>query len=129
LRSSTTGTIIALDTPRRLRRLLPAEHGVELTVATAADPSALLGEVWDAERIEARAAPEGRWRVRLYSDAADPNGSGSLPAEVLAAAERGGVEVIELKRLEGTLEDVFVHLTGRELRGADGAQASSRWSR
>jgi len=26
-------------------------------------------------------------------------------------------EVVELKRIEGTLEDVFVHLTGRELRG------------
>jgi hypothetical protein len=38
------------------------------------------------------------------------------------------LELIELKRLEGTLEDVFVHLTGRELRGADGAQVSGRWS-
>jgi ABC-2 type transport system ATP-binding protein len=121
------GTIIALDTPRRLRRLLPAERGVELTVAAESDPSALLGEVWDRERIEARSAPEGRWRVRLYSEAEDS--ATSLPAEVLAAAERGGAEVIELKRLEGTLEDVFVHLTGRELRGADGAQASGRWGR
>jgi ABC-2 type transport system ATP-binding protein len=84
--------------------------------------------VWDRERIDARPAPEGRWRVRLYSEA-EAAGARALPGEVLSAAERGGVEVIELKRLEGTLEDVFVHLTGRELRGADGAQASSRWSR
>jgi hypothetical protein len=36
---------------------------------------------------------------------------------VLEAASEAGREVVELKRIEGTLEDVFVHLTGRELRG------------
>ena len=36
---------------------------------------------------------------------------------VFDAAQRAGREVVELKRIEGTLEDVFVHLTGRELRG------------
>ena len=32
-------------------------------------------------------------------------------------AVRGvGGEMLELRRLEGSLEDVFVHLTGRDLR-------------
>ncbi len=120
------GKIIALDTPTRLRRLLPAEHGIELTVAATADPSAAFTGVCDTERIEARSGGEGRWRVRLY----EMNGraTDSLPTEALAAAARGGLRLIELKRLEGTLEDVFVHLTGRELRGADGAAVSGRWS-
>jgi ABC-2 type transport system ATP-binding protein len=121
------GKIIALDTPTRLRRLLPAEHGVEVTVAASADPSSLFEEVSGTEGVEARPAQEGRWSVRLYEQ--DGGTSDSLPADVLAAAQRGGVPVIELRRLEGTLEDVFVHLTGRELRGADGAQVSGRWSR
>ena len=120
------GKIIALDTPTRLRRLLPAEHGVEVTVTAAADPSAVFAGVCDAERIEARTGGEGRWRVRLYGE--DGRDTESLPAEALAAAQRAELELIELKRLEGTLEDVFVHLTGRELRGADGAQVSGRWS-
>ncbi len=120
------GKIIALDTPRRLRRLLPAEHGIEVTVSAEADPSSAFAGVCDSERIDALPGQEGRWRVRLYEQ--DGRGSESLPAEALAAGQRGGLELIELRRLEGTLEDVFVHLTGRELRGADGAQASGRWS-
>jgi ABC-2 type transport system ATP-binding protein len=109
-----------------LRKLLPAEHGVEVTVAAATDPSAIFADLSDAERTEARPAGEGRWRVRCYGE--DGGRTDGLPAEALAAAERGGLELIELKRLEGTLEDVFVHLTGRELRGSDGARVSGRWS-
>ena len=121
------GKIIALDTPTRLRRLLPAEHGVEVTVSATSDPSSAFADVCDAERIEARPGQEGRWQVRLYEG--DGWATESLPADALDAAQRGGLELIELRRLEGTLEDVFVHLTGRELRGADGAQVSGRWSR
>jgi ABC-2 type transport system ATP-binding protein len=120
------GKIIALDTPTRLRRLLPAEHGVEVTVAAAEDPTEAFTAVSGSERSEARPAGEGRWRVRLYGES---NGdAGGLPEQALHAAQRGGLELIELKRLEGSLEDVFVHLTGRELRGADGAMVSGRWS-
>jgi ABC-2 type transport system ATP-binding protein len=121
------GKIIALDTPTRLRRLLPAEHGLEVIVASASDPAAAFAEVCDADRVEARPATEGRWSVRLYEQ--DESATDALPAKALAAAEHAGLELIELRRLEGTLEDVFVHLTGSELRGANGAQASGRWSR
>jgi ABC-2 type transport system ATP-binding protein len=120
------GKIIALDTPTRLRKLLPAEHGVEVTVASDTDPSSLFAGLSDTERTEARPAGDGRWRVRLYGE--DDGRPGGLPAQALAAVERAGLELIQLKRLEGTLEDVFVHLTGRELRGADGARVSGRWS-
>jgi ABC-2 type transport system ATP-binding protein len=48
--------------------------------------------------------------VRLYGD-----GDG-LAARALEAGERAGGELVDLRRIEGTLEDVFVHLTGRELR-------------
>jgi ABC-2 type transport system ATP-binding protein len=120
------GKIIALDTPTRLRRLLPAEHGVEVTVAANADPSPAFTAVSGTERTEARPAGDGRWRVRLYGE--DDGRNGGLPEQALSAAQSGGLELIELKRLEGSLEDVFVHLTGRELRGADGARVSGRWS-
>jgi ABC-2 type transport system ATP-binding protein len=103
------GRIIALDTPRGLRRLLPADQGIELTIdADGADPSALFGGV--AERIEASVDAEGRWTVRLY-------GAGEgMTAQAVEASERSGGELVGLRRIEGTLEDVFVHLTGRELR-------------
>ncbi|MEA2467264.1 MAG: type transport system ATP-binding protein [Thermoleophilaceae bacterium] len=95
------GRVIALDTPRGLRRLLPAENGIELTVE--GEP----GSAFDAvgERVEIAEGAEGRWSVRLYGHV--------QTADAVAAA---GAGLVEMRKIEGTLEDVFVHLTGRELR-------------
>jgi ABC-2 type transport system ATP-binding protein len=99
------GRIIALDTPRGLRRLLPAERGLEVVLA-GGEPLSIDGGS-GVERLEG-AAEEDRWRGRLYGDVA--------PGAVVDAARAAGRELVELRRIEGTLEDVFVHLTGRELR-------------
>jgi ABC-2 type transport system ATP-binding protein len=103
------GKIIALDTPRGLRTHLPAEHGVELVVDGATDPAEVFAGLTWAERVTT--APSGdRWQVRLYGEA------DTAQADALQAATAAGLTVHELRRIEGTLEDVFVHLTGRELR-------------
>jgi ABC-2 type transport system ATP-binding protein len=103
------GKIIALDTPRGLRRLLPGESGFELTIdADGADPAHAFAGV--APRVESQAAGDGRWTVRLYGE------GNEIAARALEAGTRAGGELVDLKRIEGTLEDVFVHLTGRELR-------------
>jgi ABC-2 type transport system ATP-binding protein len=104
------GSIIALDTPRALRRLLPAQQGLDLVLEARADPGAALAGLPGVTRVTANDAGDGRWRARLYGA-----GEGLVEAAV-AAASAGGMEVAELRRIEGTLEDVFVHLTGRELR-------------
>jgi ABC-2 type transport system ATP-binding protein len=95
------GKVIALDTPRGLRRLLPAENGIELTVE--GEPGAAFDGVGD--RVESTEGAEGRWTVRLYGDV--------KTSEAVAAA---GAGLVEMRKIEGSLEDVFVHLTGRELR-------------
>jgi ABC-2 type transport system ATP-binding protein len=101
------GRIIALDTPRGLRSHLPAEHGLELMLD--ADPGdAFAGLDW-VERVSGQEAGD-RFTVRLYGESED------AAASALAAAQAAGRTVHELRRIEGTLEDVFVHLTGRELR-------------
>jgi ABC-2 type transport system ATP-binding protein len=104
------GRIIALDTPRALRSHLPAEQGLELVLDGGDDPAAVFGELPWVERVESQPVGD-RWQLRLYGAA---DGAG---ARVLDAASGAGREVVELRRIEGTLEDVFVHLTGRELRG------------
>jgi ABC-2 type transport system ATP-binding protein len=96
------GRIIALDTPRGLRRLLPAERGVEVVVA-GPEPLAVPG----AEKVEGR-PQEDRWHGRVYGEVS--------AGDVADLARTAGRELIELRRMEGTLEDVFVHLTGRDLR-------------
>src|SRR3954454_11341707 len=95
------GKVIALDTPRGLRRLLPAENGIELTLEGAPGPA------FDAlaDRVEVVEAGEGRWTVRVYGE-----------IDVGSVVALAGSQLVEMRRIEGTLEDVFVHLTGRELR-------------
>jgi ABC-2 type transport system ATP-binding protein len=107
------GKVIALDTPRGLRRLLPSERGLELTVEGEDDPAAAFEGV--GERVETIAGSDGQWTVRLYwGDGA--GGADGLAAVAVAAAGRSGSDLVDLRRIEGTLEDVFVHLTGRDLR-------------
>jgi ABC-2 type transport system ATP-binding protein len=101
------GKIIALDSPRGLRRHLPAEHGLELVVD--ADPGDAFAALDWVERVSSAQSGD-RWTVRLYGE------SDEAATSALNAAARAGRTVHELKRIEGTLEDVFVHLTGRELR-------------
>jgi ABC-2 type transport system ATP-binding protein len=55
-----------------------------------------------------------RWRGRIY--ATDDEAGKGLIGRVLAATTEAGAEIVDLRRVEGSLEDVFIHLTGRELR-------------
>ena len=100
------GKVIASDTPRGLRRLLPGAEGLELTLAAARDPSAALDALGE---VEVEPGGNGTWKARVYGSDVPPGGA-------IAAAEAGGARVLDLRRIEGTLEDVFVHLTGRDLR-------------
>jgi ABC-2 type transport system ATP-binding protein len=110
------GEVIALDTPRGLRRLLPSEQGSELVVAARDGGDAPAGErlarlftdVPGVERADPTGTAEDRTTVRVYGTA----DAGDLVGRVTSA----GLDLVELRRLEGSLEDVFVHLTGRELR-------------
>ncbi|MGH3501331.1 MAG: ABC transporter ATP-binding protein [Nocardioidaceae bacterium] len=99
------GERIALDTPNGLRGLLPGGRGVGLVVQADVDPVAGFESVGVAETME---LDDGRWQVRCFGD---PN-----LGTAIAAAERHGCEVLDVHRLKGSLEDVFVHLTGRDLR-------------
>ena len=100
------GTIVALDTPSGLRRLLPGTGGVEIVLTGLTDPAGALGAFGE---VEVASMADGRRDVRIYGDGVDP-------AAVVDAVRGAGGEMLELRRLEGSLEDVFVHLTGRDLQ-------------
>ncbi len=104
------GERIALDTPRGLRHLLPSEAGLDLLVEPGDHDGAVVRALQAFGTVEADDADDadGRVHARLFCDAA--------PAQVATAVEQAGGTLIELRRLEGSLEDVFVHLTGRDLR-------------
>jgi ABC-2 type transport system ATP-binding protein len=100
------GAIVAMDTPSGLRRLLPGTGGVEVVLTGLADPAGMLDGFGE---VEVAGTADGRRQVRIYGDGVDP-------AAVVDAVRDAGGEMLELRRIEGSLEDVFVHLTGRDLR-------------
>jgi ABC-2 type transport system ATP-binding protein len=99
------GEMIALDTPRGLRSLLPSERGLEVTVTGEAEPTTAFARFG---RVEVAKSSSDASDVRVYAE--------RPLAELVAAADDAGLTVVSVRRIEGTLEDVFVHLTGRDLR-------------
>ena len=111
------GRMIALGTPRELIASLGAEHVVAFRVASVGDGRPALDEaevrVVDGVR-SARRLPDGAdgdqsWELRVSEL------HRTVPALTTLLAGRQ-LELAELRTHSATLEDVFVHLTGRHLR-------------
>ncbi len=99
------GRIIALGTPAELVAGLRAPHFVEFSTEPAVD-EALLSHV---PGVGERRRRDGRWLLAAASLAE------TVPA-LLAALEKEGARLLSLSTHRSTLEDVFISLTGRELR-------------
>jgi len=105
------GKIIALGTPRQLIASLGAEHVVEFALADGAGRAPSVDELAALPGVQAvRPAPD---RCALTVAAVHR----AVPA-LLALLERRGAELSMLATHHATLEDVFVSLTGRQLRDA-----------
>ena len=102
------GRILALDTPEALKRTVGADTIV--TVKARGDAQAL------ALRLQQELV--GVTRARVIDGGVELHISGAeriVPA-VVGAAESGGFPVIDLSVAEPSLQDVFINLTGKELR-------------
>ncbi|HET8797524.1 MAG TPA: ABC transporter ATP-binding protein [Thermoanaerobaculia bacterium] len=101
------GKRIALGTPQELIAKLEAKNIIEFTTSPALE----------AEQVRAACVNQGvmrigdRWQLRVDSLAV------SVP-QLLAAIEARGAALDTLSTHAATLEDLFVALTGRELRDA-----------
>ena len=102
------GRIIALDTPAGLIASLGAEHVVEFALAGArsAPPPAELAALPGVRSVR----PSGDRTALVVSEV-----HRAVPA-LMACLERSGRELSMLATHHATLEDVFVALTGRQLR-------------
>jgi ABC-2 type transport system ATP-binding protein len=107
------GKVIALGTPRELIASLGAEHVVEFVLAHGVDgPNEDVLRRIDGVRGVRRVGAENNgagWELRsseLHR---------SVPA-LLAELTKRDLQLAELRTHSATLEDVFVHLTGRQLR-------------
>jgi len=102
------GKILALDTPEALKRSVGADTIV--TVKADGDADALAARLAQelSEVTHTRSVDGG---VELHVKGAE-----RLVPRVVAAAESGGFDVIDLSVSEPSLETVFISLTGKELR-------------
>lgn len=110
------GRLLALDTPGALTRSLPGTATVELTVSVAgpeqaAAVQAALGDLRGVRSCES-IDDDVDLRVRLYLT---DDGAGVLGAAA-EAVSRAGARLSAVNLGEPTLEDVFISLTGRDLR-------------
>ena len=118
------GKLLALDTPAALTRALPGRTTLELSVERAStDPAddlvAALRAVVGVERAERVTdenagddSPGRSVRVRLY--ATGESAALLAPVTELLAARHSRLTAVSLG--QPSLEDVFISLTGRELR-------------
>src|SRR5829696_8810097 len=105
------GRVIALGTPRELISGLGAEHVVEFTVAGDVNGALDAAALERLDGVKAARVHQGRWSLEAVELAR------AVPAILGALADRR-LPLDELVTHSATLEDVFVSLTGRQLRDA-----------
>jgi ABC-2 type transport system ATP-binding protein len=105
------GKVIALGTPRTLIASLGAEHVVEFALADGGAGAPGPDELGALPGVRAVRAAVDRTALTVAEV------HRAVPA-LLALLERRGVELSLLATHHATLEDVFVALTGRQLRDA-----------
>lgn len=103
------GHLMALDSPIRLKASIPGTNTIEASFGSApADWHQQLESLAGVERVTGDAHV-----ARIATD----NGPETTTALMATAAE-AGVRVLSLAVQSTTLDDVFVHYTGRQLRDA-----------
>ena len=108
------GRILTLDTPAALKKSLPGAEVLDLWVRAPVPLAPRLREipgVLNLEAVEAGDEGDGTERLRLYMDRGD-----GLLDRVLHAVRDGGALLHHVSLAQPSLEDVYIHLTGRGLR-------------
>ena len=108
-----TGKIIALDTPEGLKRRIDQKEFIRLEVSGwqgyIAEKLLALQEV---ENLVARRQPEAdMWEVSMQAT----NSRVVLP-KLVESISQNGTRLVNMNIVKPTLEDVFIHLTGKALR-------------
>ncbi len=108
------GRILTVDTPAALKRTLPGGQILDVWVKGAAPLAPRLGDltgVSRVEKVERAEDEEGVERLRLFVHPGD-----GLLDRVLQTVRASGGDLRHVSLTAPSLEDVYIHLTGKELR-------------
>ena len=109
------GRILTLDTPAALKRSLPAGQVLDMWVRAAQPIAPRLRQVPGVMKLEevqdGNDGGDALERLRLFVDTGD-----GLLDRVLHAVRDGGAFLHHVSLSQPSLEDVYIHFTGRELR-------------
>jgi ABC-2 type transport system ATP-binding protein len=108
-----TGKVIALDTPEGLKRRIDQKEVIRLEVTGWQE---YIGEklrsLSEVSNLVARKQSEADlWEVNLQS-----NNSRALLPKVVENISQNGTRLVNMNIVKPSLEDVFIHLTGKALR-------------
>lgn len=104
------GKLVALDTPRALKASVPGENVIEVQFGEIKpDWEQRLQHLESVESIQ----PEGANTYRILT-----NDGTTTTTQIVAMAIAEGIKLKSLNVQSTTLDDVFVHYTGRQLRDA-----------
>lgn len=122
------GKILVMDNPENLKKKIPGSDIIEIAVEGAA--KGLPASLESFPSVHRVVAEEGL--LRVYAD----QGAQAVPV-LMEAIQKQGVKVQSISVKQQTLEDVFIHYTGRSIRTEDtkkvsyfiGAGVPRRWGR
>jgi ABC-2 type transport system ATP-binding protein len=103
------GTLVALDSPMRLKAAIPGRNVLEVSFDRS--PSGWQETLGALPAVETITGKDNLYRI------ASTNGPQTTLA-LMEAAERSGIQVHSLAVQSTSLDDVFVHFTGHALRDA-----------
>ncbi|WP_324716223.1 ATP-binding cassette domain-containing protein [Carboxydochorda subterranea] len=107
------GRIVALDTPEALKRRLAETHQtvIEMTLdAPSGEVETRLKEALPGLTVDVALTASGTVHVKVLAPSSD------AIAPVVQAVAAVGAHIVQLHTVEPTLEDVFLHLTGHQIR-------------
>jgi len=104
------GSLVALDPPMKLKASIPGKNVLEVSFS-APPPEGWLEQLERLPGVETVTARDGVFRI------ASDNGPRTTMA-LMEATARSAITLSSLSVQSTTLDDVFVHYTGRQLRDA-----------
>ncbi len=107
------GKVIALDTPAALKRRIDQKDAIKLEVAGwHAEMASALQQLPNVENVIARhMGTDSLYEVSLHAS----NSRAILPG-IIEKLSTNGTRLVNMNIVQPTLEDVFIHLTGKALR-------------